>query len=90
MKSAAVASALLGTAAAGVHKASLQKVPLDKQFEHANINEHVQALGQKYLGAYHRQAGANSDKSVVVPVENFLNAQCPFAAVTLDPTRPLT
>ncbi|KAB8345825.1 hypothetical protein FH972_022880 [Carpinus fangiana] len=82
MKTSALlaASSLASSAVAGVHTAKLQKVPLAEQLKHANINEHVQGLAQKYMGArpqsgsfqdtrFHEQSGSP------VPIENFLNAQ---------------
>ncbi|PNS20733.1 Vacuolar protease A [Sphaceloma murrayae] len=77
------ASALLGSAQAGVHKMKLQKVPLSEQLEKANIGDHVRGLGQKYMGI-RPQAHADQmfkankvdmQKGHPVPVDNFLNAQ---------------
>lgn len=65
----------------------LKKVPLSQQLEHANINEHMQSLGQKYMGIrpqkhidhlFNNQEGEYSilpEKSHPVAVSNFLNAQ---------------
>jgi len=76
------ATALLGSAAAGVHHMKLHKIPLHEQFEHANIDTHMKALGQKYMGIrpptpkdIFRDTSIHSDKGHDVPVENFLNAQ---------------
>ena len=51
--------------------------------EGANFNAHVQALGQKYMGIrpqghkdeMFRDTSIHVDKEVV-PISNFLNAQC--------------
>ena len=65
----------------------LKKVPLSQQLEHANINEHVQALGQKYMGVrpqkhleklFGNEEGEftiQPEKKHPVAVSNFLNAQ---------------
>ncbi|KAK3724485.1 aspartic proteinase precursor [Vermiconidia calcicola] len=87
--SALIASALAaGSANAGVHKMPLKKIPLSQQLDHANIADHVQALGQKYMGArpdkYLEQLLSEEEgeysilpekKKHSVPVDNFLNAQ---------------
>lgn len=78
------ASALLGSASAGVHHMKLEKVPLEQQFAAASVKDHVRALGhkysQKFMGAFdgediysHQAIDLNKDHEV--PVENFLNAQ---------------
>ncbi|KAJ5793612.1 hypothetical protein N7457_000211 [Penicillium paradoxum] len=76
------ASALLGSAAAEVHKLKLNKVPLSEQLNTHNIEAHVYNLGQKYMGIrpekhedlFHdtalKPAGGHD-----VLVDNFLNAQ---------------
>jgi len=72
-----------GSASAGVHKMPLKKVPLSKQLEHANINDHVQALGQKYMGIrpqghadeMFKDTSLRAEKGHPVAVSNFLNAQ---------------
>ncbi|MCJ1249419.1 Vacuolar protease A [Trapelia coarctata] len=78
------AGALLGSASAGVHKIKLQKVPLSEQLEKMDINSHVKALGQKYMGVHpesHREemfrdTSIHADKGGhPLPVSNFLNAQ---------------
>ncbi|KAJ5091669.1 aspartic protease [Penicillium alfredii] len=46
----AVASVLLGCATAEVHKLKLHKVPLSEQLTTHNIDAHLHALGQKYMG----------------------------------------
>ncbi|KAJ5439871.1 Vacuolar protease A [Penicillium daleae] len=80
------ASALLGAASAEVHKLKLNKVPLDEQFAAANIDRHVQSLGQKYMG--YRPSSSYQDTSIKpegghnVLVDNFLNAQY-FSEITL-------
>lgn len=78
------ASALLGSAAAGVHHMKLEKVPLDQQFAAASVKDHVRALGQKYSQKFmnaktediFRDTSIHADGGFDVPVENFLNAQC--------------
>ncbi|PGH04045.1 vacuolar protease A [Blastomyces parvus] len=76
------ATALLGTSSAKVHKLKLNKVPLSDQLDNVNIDTHVKALGQKYMGIRPNQhidemfkdtAQASSGHSVLV--DNFLNAQ---------------
>ncbi|MCJ1412408.1 Vacuolar protease A [Ptychographa xylographoides] len=77
------AGALLGSASAGVHKLKLQKVPLSEQLETMDINSHVKALGQKYMGIrpqvhrdeMFRDTSLHADEGHPVPVSNFLNAQ---------------
>lgn len=52
--------------------------------EHTDINSHVQALGQKYMGIrpqrhldeMFRDTAIHTDKGHGVFVDNFLNAQC--------------
>lgn len=78
------AAVLLGSASAAVHKLSLQKVPLGEQLRTANIDAHVKALGQKYMGIrpeHHademfRDTAIHGESGHPVPVSNFLNAQC--------------
>ena len=64
----------------------LKKVPLSEQLEHANIGEHVQALGQKYMGVRPQkhleqlfpkegEYAIQPEKTHPVAIENFLNAQ---------------
>ena len=72
----------------------LKKVPLSEQLEHANIGEHVQALGQKYMGVrpqkhleelFNKEEGEYSilpEKNHPVAVSNFLNAQY-FSDITI-------
>ena len=80
MKGALICTALAATAAAKVQRAKLHKVPIGEQLENANIHQHAQALGQKYMGV--RPGGPFRDTSIhkedgaAVPIENFLNAQC--------------
>ncbi|KAJ9651011.1 aspartic proteinase precursor [Neophaeococcomyces mojaviensis] len=84
------ASALLGSAAAGVHHMKLEKVPLDQQFAAASVKDHVRALGQKYSQKFmnaktediFRDTSIHADGGFDVPVENFLNAQY-FATIGL-------
>jgi len=83
---------LMGSAQAGVHKMKLNKIPLEDQLAGFNVEEHVQALGQKYLGAHHTpetRASAifnsqppKSDGVHPVPVTNFMNAQY-FSEISL-------
>ncbi|KAJ5827069.1 hypothetical protein N7447_003832 [Penicillium robsamsonii] len=76
------ASALLGSAAAEVHKLKLNKVPLAEQLNTHNIDAHVHNLGQKYMGIrpekhqdlFH-DTGFNPASGHDVLVDNFLNAQ---------------
>jgi len=80
------ASALLGAAAAEVHKLKLTKVPLDEQLGAANMDRHVQSLGQKYMG--YRPSSSYQDTSIKpegghnVLIDNFMNAQY-FSEITL-------
>ncbi|KAI9654592.1 MAG: Vacuolar protease A [Alyxoria varia] len=79
----AVAGVLATATSAKVHKAKLQKVPLGEQLEYANVRQHVQALGQKYMGAtppslgdsIYRAGAIHTEGGSPVPIENFLNAQ---------------
>ncbi|KAJ5188575.1 Peptidase A1 [Penicillium cf. griseofulvum] len=76
------ASALLGSAAAEVHKLKLNKVPLAEQLNTHNIDAHVHNLGQKYMGIrpekhqdlFH-DTSLNPASGHDVLVDNFLNAQ---------------
>jgi saccharopepsin len=76
------ASALLGSAAAEVHKLKLNKVPLAEQLNTHNIDAHVHNLGQKYMGIrpekhqdlFH-DTSLNPASGHNVLVDNFLNAQ---------------
>ncbi|KAG9734568.1 hypothetical protein KCU75_g17838, partial [Aureobasidium melanogenum] len=77
------AGALFGSASAGVHKMKLKKVPLSEQLEGANIGQHVQALGQKYMGVrpqkhideMFKETSVHAEAGHPVAVSNFLNAQ---------------
>jgi len=85
----AAAAGLIGTASAGVHKMKLQKQSLTEQLENANIEQHVQHLGQKYgqkfMGLrpeWHKEKmfedtsiKPNKGGKDIIPVDNFLNAQ---------------
>ncbi|EFY92500.1 aspartic proteinase precursor [Metarhizium acridum] len=91
MKSALIAAAALaGTAHAGVHKMKLQKISLKEQLADAPIEQHVQALGQKYIGARPPSRASvmfNTKAPQVagghpVPVSNFMNAQY-FSEITI-------
>ncbi|KAK3052685.1 aspartic proteinase precursor [Extremus antarcticus] len=88
--SAIIATAMAaGSASASVHKMPLKKVPLSVQLEHANIGEHMQALGQKYMGVrpekHLEEMFGNKDgeysiqpeknKGHSLPISNYLNAQ---------------
>ncbi len=66
----------------------LKKVPLSEQLEHANIDAHVAALGQKYMGIRPQKhleklfsnegeftIQPEKNKGHPVPITNFLNAQ---------------
>jgi len=62
----------------------LKKVPLSEQLTYASIDDHVQAIGQKYMGIRPQQhqnemfkdTSLHAEKSDhLVPVSNFLNAQ---------------
>ncbi|KAJ6143394.1 hypothetical protein N7471_002847 [Penicillium samsonianum] len=76
------ASALLGSAAAEVHKLKLNKVPLSEQLSTHNIDAHMHNLGQKYMGIrpdkhedlFH-DTSLNPASGHNVLVDNFLNAQ---------------
>lgn len=78
------ASALLGSATAGVHHMKLEKIPLDQQFAAASVQDHVKALGHKYSQKFlnaqtediFQDTSIRPDGHHDVPVENFLNAQC--------------
>jgi len=76
------AAVLLGCTSAKMHRLKLSKVSLSDQLENADIDTHVKALGQKYMGirpsqhleemfkdTSHIEGGHN------VLVDNFLNAQ---------------
>ncbi|GFF87841.1 vacuolar protease A [Aspergillus lentulus] len=83
------ASVLLGSASAAVHKLKLNKVPLDEQLYTHNIDAHVRALGQKYMGIrpnVHQElleeSSLNDMSRHDVLVDNFLNAQY-FSEISL-------
>lgn len=88
------ASALLGSATAGVHHMKLEKIPLDQQFQAASVQEHVRALGHKYSQKFmnaetediFKHTAIGIDGGFDVPVENFLNAQCKihFIPIAVD------
>ncbi|KAJ5481735.1 hypothetical protein N7475_000547 [Penicillium sp. IBT 31633x] len=76
------ASALLGSAAAEVHKLKLSKVPLSEQLDTHNIDAHIHNLGQKYMGIRPEKhqdllhdTSVNPASGHDVLVDNFLNAQ---------------
>ncbi|KAJ5103654.1 hypothetical protein N7532_004183 [Penicillium argentinense] len=85
MKSFALltASVLLGSASAEVHKLKLNKLPLEETLNVHNIDNHIQALGQKYMGYRPDRNREESFKDTTfnptaghdVLVDNFLNAQ---------------
>lgn len=78
------ASALLGSATAGVHHMKLEKIPLEQQFASASVQDHIRALHQKYSQKFlssqtediFQHTSIDIDGRHDVPVENFLNAQC--------------
>lgn len=79
------ASALLGSAAAGVHQLKLEKVPLEQQFA-VSMDHHVKSLKHKYTQKFMSQETEDiySAQAIIkggedVPLENFLNAQCKLA-----------
>ncbi|KAG6015720.1 saccharopepsin [Claviceps lovelessii] len=97
MKSALIAAAALaGSAQAGVHKLKLQKISLEEQLAGASIEQQVQQLGQKYLGArplsradvMFSSAAPQPKGGHPVPVTNFMNAQY-FSEITVG-TPPQT
>ncbi|RAL15430.1 pepsin-like aspartic protease [Aspergillus homomorphus CBS 101889] len=76
------ASMLLGYTSAEVHKLKLNKVSLDEQLTTHNIDAHVRALGQKYMGIrpnIHsellQETPINDLSRHDVLVDNFMNAQ---------------
>ena len=78
------AAALLGSVSGAIHKLPLKKVPLSEQLAGASIDPHVKHLGQKYMGIrpenqmeeMFRETSIHTEGGHVVPVSNFLNAQC--------------
>jgi len=81
------AASLLGSATAAIHKLPLKKVSLSEQLAGANIDTHVKHLGQKYMGVRPQSHGDEMFKDTaihldgsdhIVPVSNFLNAQCKY------------
>ena len=86
------AAAFAGLANCGVHKLKLEKVPLSKQLENADITTHAKSLYKKYSGQKFMGIRPDAHKEEMfrdtsihldqddhpVPVSNFLNAQCVF------------
>lgn len=75
------AAALLSSASATIHKLPLKKVSLTEQLAGASIDSHVKHLSQKYSGESQaqqvfRDSSIHEEGGHVVPVSNFLNAQC--------------
>lgn len=99
------ASAVWTCASAEVHKMKLNKIPLSEQFvswragrcdwitdrqQHGqNIDSHVRALGQKYMGVrpplheeLFRESSVQGDANHDVLLDNFMNAQCTIPSMT--------
>ncbi|OQN96957.1 Vacuolar protease A [Cryoendolithus antarcticus] len=85
MKGSAVLTVAMaaGSVTAGVHHMPLKKVPLSKQLEYADIDAHMSALGQKYMGVrpkshadeMFKDTSIKPETGHPVAVSNFLNAQ---------------
>ncbi|KAJ5888031.1 hypothetical protein N7495_008072 [Penicillium taxi] len=87
MKSFTLLTALLlSSASAEVHKLKLKKVPAHERLDINDIQSHIQALGQKYMGTQHESEFQDTTfKSTLahdVLVDNFLNAQY-FSEITI-------
>ncbi|KAK7203795.1 aspartic peptidase domain-containing protein [Myxozyma melibiosi] len=76
MKASAILAlgALLSSTEAAVHSMNMKKIPLTEQLAKLDMTSHMNALGQKYLGAYKGQE-FDAEAAHNVPLTNFLNAQ---------------
>lgn len=80
----AVAFVFAGSAAAGIRRLKLEKDPFDRQLTTLNVQDHTRALARKYdhkfLSIDHKEACSAGltapDRDHVLPIENFLNAEC--------------
>lgn len=88
MKTATILTAgasLLSGVSAGMHRMKLQKVPLEEQLSGGqDFSTQAKALGQKYMGVHpsrhqeeiFKDTAIHTEDGHLVPVSNFLNAQC--------------
>lgn len=86
----AVLAALVGPINCGVHKLKLEKVPLTKQFGHADIVAHTTSLYNKYtdqtpvdVQPKSRNEEMSRDTSILegrgeypIPISNYMNSEC--------------